>query len=216
MSDAELANAEWWASLWSQIENWAFFFVVVFLAIEFAALKFGSPYKATLDRARELKIAVLTKDAEELNKQNLELRKQLIPRFISDQQSQKMIERLAPFKGTPFEIVSDPAAEYDFTSTLIATLQKSGWVLKSYGIANSGPPVGAPFGQIERAPLGSGVQLVVNRADIGEGANPLPPAAQALMAALTEALQKSVSGVPASGPGAPPRGTVLIEIEKAR
>jgi predicted cupin superfamily sugar epimerase len=57
MTDTELTNANWWASFWSSIESWAFLGVVVALAIEFAAWKFGAPYKEKLEKAKDLKIA---------------------------------------------------------------------------------------------------------------------------------------------------------------
>jgi len=46
---------------------WAFFGVVVALAIEFAALKFGAPHKKKLDEAKELQIAQLTTEAARLS-----------------------------------------------------------------------------------------------------------------------------------------------------
>jgi hypothetical protein len=59
MTEAELAIAAWRAWFWGEIEHWAFLLVVVFLAIEFAALKIGAPYKKTLDDQKDLKIAEL-------------------------------------------------------------------------------------------------------------------------------------------------------------
>ena len=64
MAESELANAAWWAWFWNEIEHWSFLAVVVFLAIEFAALKLGAPFKETLDRAKEVQVAALQKEAE--------------------------------------------------------------------------------------------------------------------------------------------------------
>lgn len=66
MTEPELANATWWAWLWEEIENWAFLGVVVALAIEFAALKFGAPYKKQLEEAKDLKIAELNEETARL------------------------------------------------------------------------------------------------------------------------------------------------------
>ena len=64
MNETDLANAAWWAAFWGKIENWAFLGVVVALAIEFAALKFGAPYKAKIDTAREERISAAGAVAE--------------------------------------------------------------------------------------------------------------------------------------------------------
>jgi hypothetical protein len=60
------SGAAWWASFWGQIEAWAFFGVVLMLAIEFVALKLGAPYKAQLDAAKDLKIAQLNNETARL------------------------------------------------------------------------------------------------------------------------------------------------------
>jgi|HubBroStandDraft_4_1064222.scaffolds.fasta_scaffold544330_1 hypothetical protein len=67
MSESELAIATRWSGIWEQVEHWAFFGVVVALAIEFAALKFGAPHKKKLDEAKELQIAQLTTEAARLS-----------------------------------------------------------------------------------------------------------------------------------------------------
>lgn len=64
MSEADLTNAAWWAWFWGEIEHWAFLLVVIFLAVEFAALKFAVPYKEKLDKAREAQVAALGSEAE--------------------------------------------------------------------------------------------------------------------------------------------------------
>jgi hypothetical protein len=61
-----LANTTWWAWFWGEIEHWAFLAVVVALAIEFAALKFGTPYKDKLESAKDLKLAELNNETARL------------------------------------------------------------------------------------------------------------------------------------------------------
>jgi len=65
MTETELANAAWWSWFWGQIEQWAFLLVVVFLAIEFAALKFGAPFKEKIERARETRLVELSAQTAE-------------------------------------------------------------------------------------------------------------------------------------------------------
>ncbi len=96
MTDAEFANAEWWSWFWGEVEHWSFLLVIVFLAVEFAALKLGAPFKEQLDRTRSDRLATLTVQAEtaksEIAKANARtaeaelqlerLRKQVPPRQI--------------------------------------------------------------------------------------------------------------------------------------
>jgi anti-sigma-K factor RskA len=79
--EALMADTQW-ADLWEEIEHWAFLIVVVALAVEFAALKFGAPYKKRTEEEKTLEIARLTNDAESLRKQNLELEKAVSPRIL--------------------------------------------------------------------------------------------------------------------------------------
>jgi len=122
MSEAELANAAWWAWLWGEIEHWSFLAVVVFLAIEFAALKFGAPYKKILDDQKDLKIA-------ELNKETARLRKQIAPRTLTGEQQKELAEKLKVFsgqRGTTKASPSTPEAEM-FARALSAALHMAGW-----------------------------------------------------------------------------------------
>jgi hypothetical protein len=77
MSEADLADHAWWAWFWGEIEHWAFLGVVVFLAIEFAALKLAGPHKKTIDDARELQIAQLTNESARLSAEAGSARKEI-------------------------------------------------------------------------------------------------------------------------------------------
>jgi hypothetical protein len=70
MGEVELAEATWWAWLWGQIEHWAFLAVIVALAIEFAALKFGTTHKERIEAAKDIKIAELNNETARLRAQN--------------------------------------------------------------------------------------------------------------------------------------------------
>jgi hypothetical protein len=69
MNEADLTNAAWWASCWGEVEHWAFLGVILALGIEFAALKFAAPFKENLDRARQDRLAELSTQAKEAERQ---------------------------------------------------------------------------------------------------------------------------------------------------
>ncbi len=94
MTDTDVV---WWSSFWTQVEHWAFLGVVLTLAIEFAALKLGEPYKKKLDDAKDVKIA-------ELNKETAQLRKQMGPRQIDGEAFKKYLEG-KPKPPAPTEIM---------------------------------------------------------------------------------------------------------------
>ena len=107
MDPVELSNAISWADFWERIENAAFLAVVVALAIEFAALKFGAPYKKTIDHDREVKIATANERAANAE---LALEQYKAPRTLSPKQQETLIEALKPFAGQhfAFAVFSDP------------------------------------------------------------------------------------------------------------
>jgi hypothetical protein len=122
MNDVELAQATWWAWFWSEIEHWAFLAVVVALAIEFAALKFGAPHKERIETAKDVKIA-------ELNNETARLRKQVAPRLITQAQQSELTVALSGFKnqhGTVIASPSTPESEW-FARVLTAPLREAGW-----------------------------------------------------------------------------------------
>lgn len=125
MSDAELANTTWWAWFWEAIEQWAFLAVVIALAIEFAALKFGAPYKHKIEDAKDLRIA-------ELNNETARLRKQMAPRSITQSQQNELAERLSQFKDQRGTITASPSTpESEMVARWLgAPLRAAGWDMK--------------------------------------------------------------------------------------
>ena len=123
MSESDLI---WWASFWGRIETWAFFGVVLTLAIEFAALRLGAPYKAKLDEARELQIAQLKKQTADAR---LELAKLKTPRDLTREQQDRIIEKISSFPGIPFvvSVFSDPEATA-LLSKIESILAAAKWV----------------------------------------------------------------------------------------
>lgn len=125
MGDTELANATWYAWLWGEIEHWAFLAVVVALAIEFAALKFGAPYKEKIELAKDLRIA-------ELDNETAKLRKQVAPRLITQAQQNELAATLSKFKNQRATIVASPSTPESewFARVLGAPLKEAGWNLE--------------------------------------------------------------------------------------
>src|SRR4051812_11205810 len=70
VTDAQLANAEYWAHVWDTVEYWAFFGVVVTLALEFLATKFAAPHRELIANSQKAAL-------EDRKKENLQLSLQL-------------------------------------------------------------------------------------------------------------------------------------------
>lgn len=94
MSEADLANAAWWVWLWDEIEKYAFLGVVVALGIEFAALRFGAPYKASLTAHAK----------QELASTQLELARLKTPSTLEKEQRTALIEIMKEFAGLRIDI----------------------------------------------------------------------------------------------------------------
>jgi hypothetical protein len=101
MSAEDFAQATWWAWLWGEIEHWAFLAVVVALAVEFAALKFGEPYKEKLDHERGLQLAAAQKDAAD---SKIELEKLKAPRTLLPEQQARIVVKVETFAGLQFDL----------------------------------------------------------------------------------------------------------------
>jgi hypothetical protein len=104
------------------LSNARFCGVVVALAIEFAALKIGAPYKEQVESAKDFKIA-------ELNNETARLRKQLAPRLITQAQQNELTEKLSEFKNQRGTIVASPSTPESewFVRVLTAPLVAAGW-----------------------------------------------------------------------------------------
>jgi hypothetical protein len=126
MSEAELANAAWWAWLWGEIEHWAFLAVVVALAIEFAALKFGAPYKAKLEASKDLKIA-------ELNNETARLKSQLAPRSLTKEQFDAIEKLRGRIAAINLAVEADTECEI-FAAHLAAALMNAGITVRRYSL----------------------------------------------------------------------------------
>ncbi len=122
-----MTDTVWWAWLWGQIENWAFLGVVVALAIEFAALKLGSPYKEALDKAREERISAANERAA---KAELELAKFKAPRVLKPEQLAAITAAMRAFPGTQFDVAVGPFGDPEpevFGRSISSALIAAGW-----------------------------------------------------------------------------------------
>jgi len=116
MTESDIA---WWASFWGKIETWAFLGVVLTLAIEFAALKLGAPYKEKLEAAKDLKIV-------ELNKETAQLRRIPGPRDINFDVFKKELEG-KPKAPVVIWYLPDTFDGFWFASKLSGALRISDW-----------------------------------------------------------------------------------------
>jgi hypothetical protein len=126
MSEAELANAAWWAWLWGVIEQGAFAAVVIALAVEFVALKVGEPYKEKITHERDLQLARAQKDAAD---SKIALEKFKAPRELTPEQRGRIVDKLKKFSGTEYDIaISD--SEPEILGLVLAVelvLSTAGW-----------------------------------------------------------------------------------------
>lgn len=139
MTEAELANTAWWAWFWGEIEHWSFLAVVVFLAIEFAALKFGAPFKEKLDKSRETRLTELTTQAKTAEGQiadanaraleaQLALEKIKQQRRLTPDQLTDLTEKAKSFTDVSFDLSLQYDPEQSDLATQIATsLEAGGW-----------------------------------------------------------------------------------------
>jgi hypothetical protein len=211
MGEAELANAAWWAWFWGVVEQAAFFGVVLTLAIEFAALKAGAPYKAKLESAKELKIA-------ELNNETARLRKQVGPRQINGEEFKKKLEGKP---AAPVEIMfpREDIEAFHLAIQFRDVLRMSGW--------EAPEPVPVPPGDVPRllnqpsiASVGanSAGVTVVMRADTNADFERLRDlAASTPLNALIQAISSSLGGAGAAAAGpdvfhVPPPGVLRIVV----
>jgi hypothetical protein len=177
MSESELAAATKWAGFWGSVENWAFLSVVLALAIEFAALRLGEPYKRAIEHAREVQLLGL----------KVELARLTAPRVVSSEQEERIIALTRPFTGMKFDatVFPDDAESLAYLEQLELILQKAGWIEIDWRGSNNAGPVrtGKPaIGKLSE----TGVQVQMHGTQV-MGGTPTPGLWQAAKA-LAEAL----------------------------
>jgi len=101
MTDAKLADHEWWGWFWTTIEHAAFVALIVALAIEFAALKLAEPHKKAVEDSKDLQIA-------ELNNETARLREQAAPRELTPSQRTEIAKLLSGYAGRDVVVSTHP------------------------------------------------------------------------------------------------------------
>jgi hypothetical protein len=159
--------------------------------------------------AANVRAAEANQKAEESALKLAQLEKKITPRVIGDEQAEKIIEKIKSFPGTPFEVKSDPAAEYVFVNRVIEVLQQAGWKWQAYSTSLTS----LPFGDIGIPnPDGSGVQIRINKSRYDGFFEP----AQSLAFALADGLSASVSivGDPPDSPLSCSSDAIHVEIRR--
>ncbi|THD44166.1 MAG: hypothetical protein E7774_11065 [Bradyrhizobium sp.] len=134
MENPAVTNAKWWADFWETIENWAFFGVVLTLAVEFVAVQLLKSPRRVIDDARQLEIAELNNSAERLRGDNLALQTVLLPRHAGiigiDQAApaDKWFAGTENFAGTEIslQVVADAEAQ-NLANEIAFALRARGW-----------------------------------------------------------------------------------------
>lgn len=215
--ESELANAVRWSGIWDRVENWAFLAVVVFLAIEFAAHHFAGPYKEVVEKARASEIARLNNETEQLQNDNLRLRKELGPRNLP---FGTFVEALKGKPSAPVEVlyVADDFDSMALAQQIAEGLKAAGWPEPTRS------PIWRPIGWSDPLPMSvdgqpTGVTVVASIPDSREeyfAGNGLPAVNapmtpfRALQEALLAGLGKAQSHV--NGPRAPKAGALRVVV----
>jgi hypothetical protein len=132
----------------------------------------------------------------------LELAKFRAPRTFDQEQAERIVEKLAPFAGTPFEIAVDPVVEPFFASQIAKILEVAGWEFHSSHrmLRGRAGEIGFVF-----CTEGISIRFVRSKMDA------FMDASNALMSALANELGGSVSSGLATDENAP-ADTIQIEI----
>jgi hypothetical protein len=124
-TETDLAVAISREHIWSEIEHWSFLVVVVALAIEFAALKLGAPYKKQIEEAKDRQITAANKKVEDLRRQNLELEEAVSPRILEINAPAKELKQYA---GAEVGVFTIP--EYEsrrLAGSILAAFERAEW-----------------------------------------------------------------------------------------
>jgi hypothetical protein len=104
--------------------------------------------------------ARLEKEAADARERAAKLEAELIPRRLTVEAQEAIRDLIAPFAGTPFNVLSDAGAELPYQQDFIGMLRSAGWVFKQY----SADSITLPRGMVAGRPLHtSGLGIRVNR-----------------------------------------------------
>jgi hypothetical protein len=136
MDASALASAESWLSAIAVAKLVAAALVAIGVAIEFAGEWVARPFERVVAEARRQQIAALNaqtakanKRAEELQRENLEIRQKVAGRRISEAQHDKIVELLSPEPATFDMQVMQEAETGLFAADILKTLTDAGWTV---------------------------------------------------------------------------------------
>jgi hypothetical protein len=169
----------WWSDVANNVLVASLIFGVV---ATFLIVKAGNVKEAHWDNDRRQsaeRIAALSAQSDELRKETaeanaraleaqLELERFKAPRNLNPEQQQRIIDKLAQFAGTPFDLEVNPSPEpIEFLSQLAAILTSAGWKWLSRqdtggtGVSSGLP--GAPVAAISAAFVGLGIAIDISQ-----------------------------------------------------
>lgn len=150
MESTELSSASSWLHWLSLIKYIGGTMVVIGVAAELLGDWFSEPLQKKLDDARKLEIAKLTTEGERLSKEAetarasiadanvraaeaelplAQLRRQVAPRLITQEQQNDLTASLSQFKGQRGTVTASPSTPESewFARVLTAPLREAGW-----------------------------------------------------------------------------------------
>jgi hypothetical protein len=153
----------------------------------------------------QARAAEANQKAEEDRLARVKIEEYLAPRAILQDQGERIVEKVKPFAGTPFDVAIDPAVEAELPSTLINMLGLgAGWKWHKYPNSNTVFPPGVGILVARR-----GLQIRYNRSRSDDFSAP----ASALRAALSaEGYETGIVVDPPDSPLASSPDAIHIEI----
>jgi hypothetical protein len=184
MDSSALANAESWLYWIGIAKLVAAFLVVTGVAIEFGGDWVARPFEKVVAHARELELAKLAKETSDAK---LELEKYRAPRFLTNEQINRIQEEVKPFAPAEYAIgVSMDDPEQIHVADLIAiALKLAGWKQVDW---HSDPIGRTMWGKIGKIPVPGNVIISPAPQDKSDAAKSLVDAlnAEGIVATLTE------------------------------
>jgi hypothetical protein len=99
MDDPTVAAANFWLPYIDRVKFWAEVGVIASLAVGLLAARIGAPFQKTIDDAKDLEIAQLTKDAARLSKEGDEARAAIVDATARQKAAELQLLRLQLPRG---------------------------------------------------------------------------------------------------------------------
>jgi hypothetical protein len=202
MSDA-LATATYWAPVLETIADAAFAVVIVALAVELVSGRIAKRFEHRIDADRELKIA-------ELNKETEQLRQLAGPRLLNHDVFVKELEGKPKPKSVAIWYLPDVPDAWAFALRLQGALINAGWPIEPMAPAPESPKEVVPWRDVPRTMVAgaqpSGVTVVGGTINMEE------PWFKALFEALVKSTTFGIYGSGGSQYMPVPPGTLRVVV----